>query len=66
MVVCDIADSPVMTFSAAVTFPYVGAIQIAAPANAVRFRKPRRLISLFCSVFMSVILFIIGYLSIRL
>ena len=43
MVAADTDDLPVMAFSAAVTFSNAGAMQMAAPANAVRFRNPRRL-----------------------
>jgi hypothetical protein len=55
--VADTGDLPVMDFSAAVTFSNIGAIQIAALANTVRFKKPRRPISvlftLSCFFFIS-------------
>ena len=47
----DAMDLPAMAFSAAVTFSNVGAMQIAALANTVRFKKPRRLISFSLFIF---------------
>jgi hypothetical protein len=63
MPVDAVAGRPMTAFFAAVAFPNAGATQNAAPANAARFRKPRRQMAF--SRICPFSIFIFGWLSIR-